>query len=207
MTMGILDQFHALCNYILSFYYVDKGSTHVSFKQASVAWKSLFPFTDNLLKKLEQQQYFHLYGLCSRLVALVRYYIYNRMTSSTHKLISNHLSQTQGQVPRLCLDVSENLLQEYVKAERWYRISERNFTYQTMITEFPQAFQDVCVQGNVSAGISIGGEAGVSIEPMFPFTPYSSLHHAAIVSKCMLNEFVKQKKLDYQPIFKPEEFM
>ncbi|EPB85343.1 hypothetical protein HMPREF1544_07886 [Mucor circinelloides 1006PhL] len=208
---GMIDHFHALCDYILNFYYVDKTSADkVSFKQASQAWKSLFPFTDSLLAKLESHQHFDLYGLCARLISLVRYYIYKRMIDSTRHLLRKQLAldgEKDASSSRVCIQVSEGLLREYEKAERWYRTSEKYLSYGTMATQFPQTFKHVCIEGDLSAGITLGGEAGVSVEPMFPFTPYSPLHHAAIVSKCMLSEYVRTKKFDYSPISQPEEYM
>lgn len=207
-----MDHFYALCNYILNFYYVDKSSSDkVSFKQASVAWKSLFPFTDSLLTKLELHQHYDLYGLCARLISLVRYYIYNRMIDSTRTLLAKQLAHdNDGQSSsssHVCIQVSEGLLREYEKAERWYRTSEKYLSYCTMAKQFPETFKHVCIEGDLTAGITLGGEAGVKVEPMFPFTPYSPLHHAAIVSKCMLNEYVSMKKLDYTPISQPEEYI
>ena len=207
VTMSVLDHFYSLCDYILSFYYADKNNTQMSFRQASQAWRSLFPFTDNLLKKLEQQKHLVLYGLCARLVSLVRYYIFSRLSVSTQLKLKNYLSQEKGNDDRNCLESSTSIFREFERADRWYRVSEQHFNYASMTTDFPQTFQQVCVEGNLLAGISIGGEAGISLEPMFPFTPYSPLHHAAIVSKCMLKEFVQQKKLEHQPILKPEEFV
>ncbi|CAO3648857.1 unnamed protein product [Mucor fragilis] len=208
---GMIDHFHALCDYILNFYYVDKISADkLSFKQASQAWKSLFPFTDSLLAKLESHQHFDLYGLCARLISLVRYYIYKRMIDQTRHLLGKQLGlddDKDSSSSRLCIQVSEGLLREYEKAERWYRTSEKYLSYGTMAMQFPQTFKHVCIEGDLSAGITLGGEAGVSVEPMFPFTPYSPLHHAAIVSKCMLSEYVHAKKLDYTPILQPEEYM
>ncbi|CEP11462.1 hypothetical protein [Parasitella parasitica] len=206
---GMIDHFHALCDYILNFYYVDKNSSdNISFKQASVAWKSLFPFTDSLLAKLESHQHYDLYGLCARLISLVRYYIYKRMIDSTRLLLSKQLSDDgdENSSSRVCIQVSEGLLREYEKAERWYKTSEKYLSYSTIATQFPQTFKSVCLKGDLSKGITLGGEAGVSVEPMFPFTPYSPLHHSAIVSKCMLSEYVSIKKLDYSPI-SPEEYM
>ena len=211
LVFGMIDHFHALCDYILNFYYVDKSSSDkVSFKQASVAWKSLFPFTDSLLAKLESHQHFDLYGLCARLISLVRYYIYKRMIDSTRLLLAKQLSHDGDQnssSSRVCIQVSEGLLREYEKAERWYRTSEKYLSFSTMATQFPQTFKRVCIEGDLSAGVTLGGEAGVTVEPMFPFTPYSPLHHAAIVSKCMLSEYVSIKKLDYSPISQPDEYM
>ncbi|KAI8639999.1 hypothetical protein BD408DRAFT_445523 [Parasitella parasitica] len=207
---GMIDHFHALCDYILNFYYVDKSSSDkISFKQASMAWKSLFPFTNSLLAKLESRHHYDLYGLCARLISLVRYYIYKRMIDSTRLLLAKQLSEDgdESSSSRACIQVSEGLLREYEKAERWYRTSEKYLSYGTIATQFPQTFKRVCIEGDLSTGITLGGEAGVSVEPMFPFTPYSPLHHAAIVSKCMLSEYVCIKKLDYSPISQPEEYM
>ncbi|GAN02410.1 hypothetical protein MAM1_0021d01853 [Mucor ambiguus] len=207
---GMIDHFHALCDYILNFYYVDKTSVDkVSFKQASQAWKSLFPFTDSLLAKLESHQHYDLYGLCARLISLVRYYIYKRMIDQTRHLLGKQLAMDDkdSSSSRVCIQVSEGLLREYEKAERWYRTSEKYLSYGTMATRFPLTFKQVCIEGDLSAGITLGGEAGVSVEPMFPFTPYSPLHHAAIVSKCMISEYVRNKKFDYTPISQPKEYM
>ncbi|KAL9551611.1 hypothetical protein MBANPS3_004165 [Mucor bainieri] len=210
-VVGIIDHFHALCDYILNFHFNDKANKHVPFKQASVAWKSLFPFSDSLLLKLQANHLNELYGLCLRLVALIRYYIYSRMESATRPLLTKHLSSSGSQdssyTDRTCIEMTEGLLREHEKAEKCYKESEAYMTFGKMASQFPGTFKDVCIDGNILAGITLGGEAGVSVGPMFPFTPYSPLHHAAIVSKCILNEYVTKNNLNYSPISKPEEFM
>lgn len=210
-VIGIIDHFHALCDYMLNFYFIDKVNTNVPFKQASVAWKSLFPFSDSLLLKLQANHLDELYGLCVRLVALIRYYIYSRMESATRPLLTKHLSsggsQDSSYTDRTCIEMTEGLLREHEKAEKCYKESEKYMTFGKVASQFPGTFKDVCIDGNILAGITLGGEAGVSVGPMFPFTPYSPLHHAAIVSKCILNEYVTKNNLNYSPISKPEEFM
>lgn len=210
-VIGIIDHFHALCDYMLNFYFIDKVNTNVPFKQASVAWKSLFPFSDSLLLKLQANHLHELYGLCVRLVALIRYYIYSRMESATRPLLTKHLSgsgsQDSNYTDRTCIEMTEGLLREHEKAEKCYKESEKYMTFGKVASQFPGTFKDVCIDGNILAGITLGGEAGVSVGPMFPFTPYSPLHHAAIVSKCILNEYVTKNNLSYTPITKPEEFM
>ncbi|CAO0797546.1 unnamed protein product [Mucor circinelloides] len=210
-VIGIIDHFHALCDYMLNFYFIDKVNTNVPFKQASVAWKSLFPFSDSLLLKLQANHLHELYGLCVRLVALIRYYIYSRMESATRPLLTKHLSgsgsQDSNYTDRTCIEMTEGLLREHEKAEKCYKESEKYMTFGKVASQFPGTFKDVCIDGNILAGITLGGEAGVSVGPMFPFTPYSPLHHAAIVSKCILNEYVTKNNLSYSPITKPEEFM
>ncbi|CEP12804.1 hypothetical protein [Parasitella parasitica] len=206
----IVDHFHALCDYILNFYYVDKANANIPFKQASVAWKSLFPFCDSLLLKLQTHRQDELHGLCVRLIALIRYYIYSRMENATRPLLTKYLSgaSEDGNITdRKCIEMTDGLLREHEKAERCYKESEKHMTFGKVASQFPATFKDVCVEGNILAGITLGGEAGVSVAPMFPFTPYSPLHHAAIVSKCILSEYVAKNNLSYCPITKPEEFM
>lgn len=206
---AMIDHFHAFCDYILNFYYVDRLSPTANFKQASIAWKSIFPFTDSLLKKLESQKEYELYGLCIRLNSLIRFYMYSRMESSTRPVLLQQMNNTNGEkmTDRACVELSENLLHEYEKAERAYKESERYMGFSTLVTQYPTTFRNVCTEGNLLAGITLGGEAGVSVTPMFPFSPYSPLHHAAIVAKCILAEYVTKNNLKYTPISKFDEFM
>ena len=199
---AIIDHFHALCDYMITFYFTDKVNTQIPFRQASATWKSLFPFTDSLLKKLEANDLKQLRALCLRLIALIRYYIYSRMESSTRPLLTMHLNNDHDDnyTDRTCIEMTEGLLREHEKAGRYYLDSEEYMTYGKLASYFPQTFKNVCIDGNISTGITLGGEADGSVGPMFPFTPYSPLHHAAIVSKCILNEYVTKKKLDYSPI-------
>lgn len=208
-VFAMIDHFHAFCDYILHFYYIDRGNPTANFKHASVAWKSIFPFTDSLLKKLEAQGEYGLYGLCKRLNSLIRFYMYSRMESSTRPLLLQQINNTNKEkmTDRACVELSENLLNEYEKAERAYKESDRFMSYSTLVTEYPETFRNVCMEGNLLAGITLGGEAGVSVSPMFPFAPYSPLHHAAIVAKCILAEFVFKNKLNYTPISKCDDFM
>jgi hypothetical protein len=131
------------------------------------------------------------------------------MESSTRPLLTKQLANgnDESYTDRSCIEMTEGLLREHEKAERCYVDSERFFTYGTIATQFPETFKNVCIHGNVLAGIMLGGEAGVSVGPMFPFTPYSPLHHAAIASKCILSEYVTKNNLRYTPISNPEEFM
>lgn len=205
----MIDHFHAFCDYILNFYYVDRLNINANFKQASIAWKSIFPFTDSLLKKLEARKELELHGLCVRLNSLIRFYIYSRMETSTRPMLLQQMNNTKEDkmTDRACVELSENLLHEYEKAERAYKDSERHMSYSTLVTKFPETFRNVCTQGNLLAGITLGGEAGVTVNPMYPFAPYSPLHHAAIVAKCILAEYVAKNHLKYTPISNPEEFM
>lgn len=209
--LGIIDHFHAVCDYILNFYFNDQLNVNQNMKQATAAWKSIFPFTDSLCKKLESRKEFELYGLCIRLIALIRFYMYSRMESSTRTVLLQQIKYgEEGEkkmTDRACVELSENLLHEYEKAERAYKESERHLNYGTLVSQYPETFKSVCMEGNLLAGITLGGEAGVSVSPMFPFVPYSPLHHAAIVSKCILAEYVAKNNLKYTPISKPEEFM
>ena len=205
---GIIDHFHAFCDYILNFYYIDRLNVNASFKQTSTAWKSIFPFTDSLLKKLESRKEHELLGLCIRLNSLIRFYMYSRMEASTRPVLQQQINNANEKMTdRACVELSENLLHEYEKAERAYKDSEKHLTYATLVTKYPETFKNVCMEGNLLTGITLGGEAGVSVGPMFPFTPYSPLHHAAIVSKCILSEYVTKNALNYTPISQPEEFM
>lgn len=204
---GIIDHFHAFCDYILYFYYVDRLNVN-NFKQASAAWKSIFPFTDSLLKKLESRKELELHGLCIRLNSLIRFYMYSRMEASTRPVLQQQINNTSERMTdRACVELSENLLHEFEKAERAYKDSERHMSFSTLVSHYPETFKNVCMEGNLLAGITLGGEAGVSVGPMFPFVPYAPLHHAAIVSKCILSEYVSKNNLKYMPISKPEEFM
>jgi hypothetical protein len=209
--LGMIDHFYAICNYILNFYYSDKHTINPNMKQSTAAWKSIFPFCDSLTKKLESRKEHELCGLCIRLVALIRFYMYSRMESSTRSILLQQMKSSGDEekkmTDRTCVELSENLLHEYEKAEKAFKDSERHMNYSTLVTQYPETFKNVCMEGNLLAGITLGGEAGVSVSPMFPFAPYSPLHHAAIATKCILAEYVAKNNLKYTPISKLEEFM
>ncbi|OAD69660.1 hypothetical protein PHYBLDRAFT_159822 [Phycomyces blakesleeanus NRRL 1555(-)] len=143
-----------------------------------------------------------LYGLCLRISALVRFYSFSRRTS-----IIIHRAKKQKDADKSNEERLISLAKDQEKAYGTLRECEKYLGYHHIIQKFPVTFDDVCTKGKLGAGIVLGGEAGVSIEPMFPFAPFSRLHHAAIMGKCIIGEFVTQRELEYNPISNTDDFM
>ncbi|KAG0949484.1 hypothetical protein G6F32_005474 [Rhizopus arrhizus] len=201
------DHFHSFCNYIISYHYAELQKPNESPSQFSATWKSLFPFADSLLSKLKLQKEELLYGVCLRLVSMMRYHIFNRMQAETRVILAKQLAKEDKASSHKYLQMSSNLLDEYHKAINMFGTSELHFNYSVAARGFPTTFKEVCVDGNVIRGITIGGEAGVEVHPMFPFTFDASLLHAAITTKCIIDEAITVKKLAYKTIDDTFDFM
>ncbi|KAI9020221.1 hypothetical protein CLU79DRAFT_888348 [Phycomyces nitens] len=196
--LGVIDHIHALLNYVLAFFYHDKIGNESSIDN----WDTLHPFCDVILKKLRAKQEMELYGLCLRISALVRFYSFSRRTS-----IIIHRAKKQKDADKSNEERLISLAKDQEKAYGTLRECEKYLGYHHIIQKFPVTFNDVCTQGKLGSGIVLGGEAGISVEPMFPFAPFSRLHHAAIMGKCIIGEFVKQRELEYNPISNTDDFM
>ncbi|CAO3670390.1 unnamed protein product [Rhizopus microsporus] len=205
--ISALNHFHAFCNYIISYYYNEKQKTDVTPSESVTAWKSLFPFADMLLAKLKSQEQYLLYGVCLRLVAMMRFGIFNKMQGEIHGVLAKHLKTSSASDSLKYVKMSHNLLEEYNKAMTANASSEKYFGYQVLASKLPSTFKQVCVDGNLLSGITVGGEAGVEVSPMFPFELNASLLHAAIGAKCILSEFVSLKKLEFKLINDTDEYM
>jgi hypothetical protein len=202
----ILDHFYSLCDYILNFHFMDIANPNpkTSVKEATVAWRTLFPFAEALLPKLKSHGLLSLYGLCSRLVSLVRYYVFNRAVTISRTAIMNLTSDDNLKNPEEACKLSRDILDEHTKAEQWYQSSEKYFSLTQFMEDYPKTYEDVCASGDLSAGIHVGGEAGTTIGPIFPFSPYFPLHHVAIVSKCIIQEYIASNQVAYTPISKDQ---
>ncbi|ORE11948.1 hypothetical protein BCV72DRAFT_196988 [Rhizopus microsporus var. microsporus] len=205
--ISALNHFHAFCNYIISYYYNEKQKTDVTPSESVTAWKSLFPFADMLLAKLKAQEQYLLYGVCLRLVAMMRFGIFSKMQGEIHGVLAKHLKTSSASDSLKYVKMSHNLLEEYNKAMTANASSEKYFGYQVLASKLPLTFKQVCVDGNLLSGITVGGEAGVEVSPMFPFELNASLLHAAIGAKCILSEFVSLKKLEFKLINDTDEYM
>ncbi|KAI7867959.1 hypothetical protein BDF14DRAFT_1798031 [Spinellus fusiger] len=196
--IGVLDHIQALLNYVLAFFYQDKIGKENSIDN----WTTLHPFCDVLLKKLYSKKEMELYGLCLRISALVRFYSSSRRTS-----IIAHRAKKLKENDKSSMDHLLNYAKDHEKAYGALRECEKYLGYQHVLEKYPETFESICKKGDLSNGIVLGGEAGVKVEPMFPFAPYSRLHHAAIMGKCILREYVSQKGLKYNAISDTNDFM
>ncbi|KAI9280657.1 hypothetical protein BY458DRAFT_499967 [Sporodiniella umbellata] len=202
-----LDHFQSLCNYIISYYYAEKQSTHVPPSTFSATWKSVFPLADSLLARLKTQGQMLLHGVCLRLTAMMRYHIFDRMHEETQALLTKQLGKADQSGSQKYLQMSSNLLSEHSKAKQMYRSSEKNFSLAIVHKTLPGSIKEVCFDGNVSKGIVIGGEAGTEFLPSFPFAINDNVLHAAIVTKCFLSDIVTTNNISYQEIKDVADFM
>ncbi|CEG84365.1 hypothetical protein RMATCC62417_18179 [Rhizopus microsporus] len=201
-----LAYFHAPCNYIISFYYNEKQrEADDTPSQSAMAWKTLLPFADMLLAKNKAQKQYLLYGVCLRLVSMVRFSIFNKMQGDVHGVLTRHLQASSAS--NKDIKMSYNLLEECEKTMVMNTSSQKYFGYEVMASRLPLTFKQVCVEGNLLSGITIGAEAGVQVSPMFPFELNASLLHGAICTKCILSEFMSSMKLDFKLIDDTDDYM
>ncbi|KAI7904344.1 uncharacterized protein BX663DRAFT_504736 [Cokeromyces recurvatus] len=198
-SIGALDHFHALCNYMLSFYFADKSNSDVPSKQSIAAWKSLFPFAEVLLRKLQERKLDVLWGLCTRLLALIRFAVHGIMVDATIPLVK----KKEG-IPA---EMVESLVLEHAKAKRLLKDSEQHASFASWARLFPGSFKRTVLGGDFLAGVVLGGEAGVSVGPGYPLSPLSELNLAALAVKCILAEWVSSMGVDYAPITSTDDFM
>lgn len=158
-----------------------------------------------LLAKLKAQEQHLLHDVCLRLVSMVRFSIFDKMQGEVYGVLARHLNTPSASDKYV--KMSQDLLEEYNQAMVMNASSEKYFGYEVMARKLPSTFKQVCVDGNLLSGITVGGEAGVEVWPMFPFELNASLLHAAIGAKCILSEFVSSKKLDFKLIDDTDEYM
>jgi hypothetical protein len=79
----------------------------------------LFPFAETLREKLKSQELLGLYGLCSRLVSLIQYYIFNKAAIISRCTdIMNLTLEDNIKNPETASKLSHDLLEEHTKAEQ-----------------------------------------------------------------------------------------
>ncbi|KAI8340603.1 hypothetical protein BC941DRAFT_510909 [Chlamydoabsidia padenii] len=206
---GLLDHMHAFSNYMLTFYYQDLAQTD---HQVEQSWETLIPFGTVLLNKLRKnKRYELLYGLCLRMMSLVQFHLFHRREKLT-KYKMGRLCEKNGdgfdEAKRIDYSTAVyKVLQYHESAYQNLRDSDRYMAYEAVQDKFPVSFENVCIQGQLGAGIVLGGEAGVTVGPMFPLVPYARMNHAAIMVKCLLQEFVDKENIDYHAITDVGDFM
>lgn len=142
--------------------------------------------------------------------ALVHFYIFHRRELATRLKLSrlnDGSSNIDEQKKSEYTKLADKVFNEHEIAYTNLRDSEKYLSFEDVQRKFPITYQNVFQLGELGPGIVIGGEAGVSVGPMYPLVPFSRLNHAAIMAKCMLQEYVDREKLNYQPITKVEDFM
>jgi hypothetical protein len=206
---GLLDHLHSLCNYILSFYYFDKQIGEKQYKQSIASWQSLFPFADAVVRNLEAKNEPDLLAVAKRLLALVRFHVHVRMETLLRPSVTERLANTDGtKNDNKSFQEMQALMSCYDRAQRLMRDSEKVLNYAAFQAEYPLTFKRVCIDGDLSTGINVGGEAGVTVTPLYPFAPYTTqLNHAAIAAKCLLSEFVEKNGIKYEVIKDVENIM
>lgn len=202
---GLLDHMHAILNYVLSFYYQDFKTNEYS---GIRHWESLFPFSSQVLRNLKDRKEFDLYALCCRMMGMVRYYTFVRREATASKKLDTVIKkEVEPTVTEDATKASKQAFIEFEEAYNRFKEADRHLSYEQFRTNYPNTFNNACVKGEYGPGIVIGGEAGTSIEPRYPFIPFAKLHHAAIVCKCMLAEYVEKNAIKYTPIQDYEEYM
>ncbi|CEG84391.1 hypothetical protein RMATCC62417_18200 [Rhizopus microsporus] len=202
-----LSHLHALCNYIVSYYYKEKQNPDAAPSESAAAWKSLLPLGDMFLAKLQAQEQYLLYGICLRLMAMVRFRIFSKMQDEVRGALVRHLEAPSVSGDHQHVKMSCDLLEEYEQAMAMNTSSEKYFNYGVMASKLPSTFKQVCVDGNLLSGITIGEEAGVQASAVFPFHVNASLLHGAICTKCILSEFVSSIELDFTLIDDTDDYM
>ncbi|RCH84382.1 hypothetical protein CU097_007136 [Rhizopus azygosporus] len=205
--VSALNHLHALCNYIISYFYKEKQNPDMAPPESVAAWKSLLPLGDMLLAKLQAQEQYLLYGICLRLMAMVRFRIFNKMQGEVRSVLVRHLQAPSVSGNHQYIKISCGLLEEYEQVMAMSASSEKYFNYGIMASKLPSTFKQVYVDGNLLSGITIGGKAGVQVSPMFPFHLNASLLHGAICTKCILSEFVSSMELDFKLIDDTDDYM
>lgn len=205
----LLDHFQAFLNFVLSFYFQDK----LKYERLENSWDTLLPFSGVLLNKLrsnkaKDKRYDAIYGVCLRMHSLVHFYVSHRQEQFAKPKVNQLCQDTFDDTKRAQYSkVVQKMVLHNETAYTTLRESDRYMAFDVLQERFPVSFRDVCVNGSVGAGIVLGGEAGVTVGPMFPLVPYARLHHAAIMAKCLLQELVDTEGIDYLTITKTEDFM
>ncbi|PHZ17442.1 uncharacterized protein RHIMIDRAFT_310158 [Rhizopus microsporus ATCC 52813] len=94
-------------------YYTDKQRTSDKPSESVTAWKTLLSLGDMLLASLNAQEQYLLYGICLRLVAMVRFRILDRMQGEVRSVLARHLQAPSVSDDLQYTKMSRNLLEEY----------------------------------------------------------------------------------------------
>ncbi|KAI8879101.1 hypothetical protein K501DRAFT_194335, partial [Backusella circina FSU 941] len=150
-----------------------------------------------------------LLAVAKRLVALARFHVFVRMESVLRPTITERLAHTDStKNDNKHFQEVQTLMSCYDRAQRLMRDSEKVLNCASLQSLYPETFRKVCIEGDLSSGITLGGEAGVTVSPLYPFTPYTTqLNHAAIAAKCLLAEYVDKNNIKYEVITDVKDFM
>ncbi|KAG2227990.1 hypothetical protein INT45_012014 [Circinella minor] len=209
--IGLIDHMHAILNYVLSFYYQDKKPDKY---QSLAHWESLYPFASIVMRNLQQKREMQLYAVCAHVLAMVRFYTFRRREMVANKKLEPLISDKPQEASPIKATVAHDAargarqaLTDFEEAYKLYKEGDKHMNQEQFKEQFPDTQKAACDKGEYGPGIVIGGEAGITIEPRYPFVPFAKLHHAAIVAKCVLHEYLQKNHLAYTPISDTDEFM
>ena len=209
--IGLIDHMHAILNYVLSFYYQDKKPDKY---QSLAHWESLYPFASIVMRNLQQKREMQLYAVCAHVLAMVRFYTFRRREMVANKKLEPLISDKPQEASSIKATVAHDAakgarqaLTDFEEAYKLYKEGDKHMNQEQFKEQFPDTQKAACDKGEYGPGIVIGGEAGITIEPRYPFVPFAKLHHAAIVAKCVLHEYLQKNHLAYTPISDTDEFM
>ncbi|KAI9246745.1 hypothetical protein BDA99DRAFT_565451 [Phascolomyces articulosus] len=211
---GLIDHMHGILNYVLSFYYQDKKPDKY---QSLAHWESLYPFASIVMRHLQSKREMQLYAVCANVMAMVRFYTFRRRETIANKKLDPLLmtektaeaasTPIKASVAHDSAKLARQALTDFEEAYKLYKEADKHMNQEQFKEQFPKTQKTVIDQGEYGPGIVIGGEAGITIEPRYPFVPFAKLHHAAIVAKCVLHEYLQKHHLEYTPISDTDDFM
>ncbi|KAI8980235.1 hypothetical protein BDB01DRAFT_236285 [Pilobolus umbonatus] len=205
---SLVDHMFAFCNYVISYYYMDRLHANTPFTEAIKGWRSLFPYVETFMKQIQEKKEHTLYGLCCCLMSLIRFYLFRRLEKLTKPDLAAYSNdQESATQAKDLITRSDELLKEYEKGHYLFSNSEKFFNIGVLAKAFPKSFESIVVQGDLSLGVTLNGEAGVKTAPMYPFSPFSSLRHAAIAIKVILVEFIESRNLEFKLLKDPEDYL
>ncbi|ORE08718.1 hypothetical protein BCV72DRAFT_323094 [Rhizopus microsporus var. microsporus] len=127
------------------------------------------------------------------------------MQGDVHSVLTRRLQASSAR--NKDIKMSYSLLEECEQAMVMNASSQKYFGYEVMASKLPSIFKQVRVNGNLLSGVTIDGEAGVELSPIFPFELNASLLHGALCTKCILSEFVSLMKLDFKLIDDTDDYV
>lgn len=199
---GVLDHLHALCGYIMSFYYSDKMKRH-SIQESAVHWKSLISFTDTLMRHLDANDMADLKPLCIRLTGLIRLYLFKRFRDTVPPVPS----EDNEDAIKAYMEHANAVFRESFRATESIRSSESSMGYGGLCKNFPVTFKDACILGDLTRGYVEGPKETPISAPMVPLQPHCELHHSSLVARMILLEYTERKGINFTPLAKPEDYM
>ncbi|CEJ00578.1 hypothetical protein RMCBS344292_14630 [Rhizopus microsporus] len=94
------------------YYYKERQNPDAASSESVAAWKSLLPLGDMLLGlKLGQEQYL-LYGICLRLMAMMRFRIFSKIQGEVRGVLVRHLEAPSVSDDHQHIKMSCDLLEE-----------------------------------------------------------------------------------------------